>query len=111
GSRRFGGSRHPREVDLHRRAAPRLAVDPDVAAALLDDSVNGREPEPRAFPYFLGGEERLEEVRLRGLIHAHAGVRHHEAGVVARRKAVTPLEVLFVPGESCRLDAQTALPR
>jgi hypothetical protein len=37
-----------REVDLEGRADPGLAVDPDVAAALLHDAEDRREPEARA---------------------------------------------------------------
>ena len=54
-----------RQVDLERRAAARLAVDPDAAAALLDDAEHGREPEAGALAGLLGGEERLEQMRAR----------------------------------------------
>ena len=53
---RLGGRRRRRagrlarggQVDLERRAAARLAVDVDAAAALLDDAEHRREPEPGA---------------------------------------------------------------
>ena len=43
-----GGTADAREVDLERRALARLAVDPDVPPALLDDPEDRREPEARA---------------------------------------------------------------
>ena len=58
----------------------RLAVDPDVAAALLDDAVDGGEPEPGALALFLGREERLEQPLLRLVVHADPAVadrQHH----------------------------------
>ncbi len=55
-----------------------LAVDPDVAFALLDDAVRRREAEAGALPDFLGGEERLEQTPLRLFVHAGAGVRYRQ---------------------------------
>ena len=55
----------PRQVDLEGRALPRLAVHPRCAAALLDDAVDGRQAQPGALARLLGGEERLEDARLR----------------------------------------------
>ena len=54
-----------REVDLERRAVSRLAVDPDVAAALFHHAVNSGETEAGALALFLGREERLEYARAR----------------------------------------------
>ena len=52
--------RHVRHVNLERRALARLAVHPDVSAALLDDAVHRREPESRPLRSF-GREEGLED--------------------------------------------------
>jgi hypothetical protein len=38
----------PREVDLERRTGSDFAAHQDVGAALLDDSVNGGQPQPRS---------------------------------------------------------------
>src|SRR2546430_17399540 len=59
GHRTLGDAGHAGEVDLDGRPVPRLAVDPDVAAALLDDPVHRGEAEAGALPDFLGREERL----------------------------------------------------
>ena len=53
----------PRQVDLDRRAVADLAVDLHVAAGLLDEAVDLREPEAGAVADVLGGEERLERLR------------------------------------------------
>ena len=50
------------EVDREGGADAELAVDGDVAAALLHDPVDGREPQARALAGLLGGEERLEDL-------------------------------------------------
>src|SRR5256885_1284078 len=68
------------KVHLERRAFARFAVQPDVATALLDDAIDGRETEPGAAADRLGRKERLEDPRLRVLIHPSAGVgdgQHH----------------------------------
>ena len=61
----------------------RLAVHPDAAAALLDDPVDGGEPQPGALALLLGRKERLEDVGLRALVHAAAGVAHRHQHVRA----------------------------
>src|SRR6184192_1910266 len=50
-----------RQVELERRASLRLALGPDVPAALLDDPVDGGEAQPGTG--LLRREERLEEMR------------------------------------------------
>src|SRR6266852_3421652 len=57
GRRRVDSSLNARQVDFERRAAPRFAVDPDVSAALLDDSIDRREPQARPEAWPFGGEE------------------------------------------------------
>ena len=51
------------------------------SAALRDDPVDGREPEPRALARLLRREERLEDPRPHRIVHADTGVRHREHGV------------------------------
>ena len=67
--RRRQGGRHRRrrrrEVQPERRAPADLAVDEHEPADLLQRAVHHRQPEPGAFADLLGGEERLEDVRLR----------------------------------------------
>ena len=59
-----------RQVNLHRSAAAGLAVHVHAAAALLDDAEDGGQPQPGALARSLGGEERLEQAGLGGLVHA-----------------------------------------
>src|SRR4051812_45699324 len=67
-----------RQVDLEDRALTRLAVAPDVAAALLDHAVYGRQPEPAPLALFLGREEWLEHTRPRRGVHPLAGIADGE---------------------------------
>src|SRR3972149_585884 len=68
--RRAGpGPTGPRQVDLEGRAVAGLAVDPDVALALLHDAVDGREAEAGALRLALRREEGLEDARLRLGVH------------------------------------------
>src|SRR6516165_6493585 len=50
----------PRQVDPEVAALSDNAVERQIAAALLDDPVDGRKPEAGARPHALGGEEGLE---------------------------------------------------
>src|SRR5262249_1961687 len=56
---RRGGLVDAGQVDLEDRAEAHLAVDPDVALALLHDAVRGSEPQPRSLARRLRGDERL----------------------------------------------------
>src|SRR4029078_1447141 len=67
-----------REVDLERRSESGLAVHPDVALALLDDSICRREAQPCALPGFLRCIERLEQPALCFATHALPGIGHSE---------------------------------
>src|SRR5215211_8754607 len=77
----------PREEDPERRPATGLARELDVAARLLDDAIDRREPEPGPPPLLLGREERLEDAFLRLAIHAGAGVAHRHHDILTRREA------------------------
>src|SRR5579872_2060284 len=73
--------RRPRQEDAERGALVGRALDGHVAARLLHDAQDGREPEPRALPARLGREERLEDSRAGLLVEAHARVADGEADV------------------------------
>src|SRR5262249_5128098 len=66
---------------------------PDVAFALLDHAVNSGESEPSSLPFFLGGEEGLEDVLLQLSVHATAVVDHANQNVVAGNDVA---EALFI---------------
>ena len=75
---------HPRQVDLEAGASPGLGVDPDVAAGLADDPVDGGESEAGASAGGLGREEWFEEPEAGGAVHPDAGVGDGEHDVRAR---------------------------
>src|SRR6185503_2183599 len=81
GSHDFGGDRRllEREIDRHARAALRRALEVDVAARLLHDSVNRCHAEARALADRLRGEERFEHVPAYVLAHADTGISHSNA--------------------------------
>ena len=81
----FGGLVDAGEINGEDGAAAELALHEDVAAALLDDAVDGGESEAGAFAFFLGGEERLEDAGLGFAVHALAGVADgdHDVGAVS----------------------------
>ena len=55
-------------------------MNPDLSVALLDDPVDGRQPEPGAPARSLGREERLENMVSRLLVDAGSGVGAAEGG-------------------------------
>src|SRR6266851_7194577 len=100
----------PWKVDLKSRAFARRAVHPDISVALLHHAIHGRETEARALSYFLGGKERLED--MRDGLGAHAGPRvcdrkHHVtsylgAGMIVRVRKVE----FYVSGLDLEFPAQ-----
>ena len=80
--------RMARQVDLEDSAHAGRALDTYIAAGLLDDAVNARKPESRAFADRLGREERLEDLSARLLVEAAAGVGEdnlHDASAQTRQ--------------------------
>ena len=79
------------EVDRERRAAARLAVDHDVAAALLHDAVDGRRgrgPVPFAGSLVVKNGSKMRACVAS--VHADAGVadrEHRRSGPARRRRA------------------------
>src|SRR5438067_11777360 len=67
-----------RQVDPEGRAAGGRAFHRDGPSALADDPENGGEPETRSLADLLGGEERLEDARLRALVHSGSGILDRE---------------------------------
>ena len=67
-----------RQHDGHARSLSRFAVDFNRTARFLDNPVSGGQAQTVPLPRALGGEERLEEMGACFLIHAHAGIGHHQ---------------------------------
>ena len=94
------------EVDLECRPLAGLAVEPDVAAALLHDPENHREAEAGPFAQRLGREKRLEDARLRRGVDALARVADSEHHVRARSHVDVRPRVLLVEHHVRRLDRE-----
>src|SRR5262249_232782 len=73
------------EIDPCDGTHPHLALDPDRPSALPDNTVCSRESESCPAPRIFRGEERLEEVTLRLLVHAGAGVADRYGHVLSGR--------------------------
>jgi len=83
-----------------------FAVNPDVAFALLDHAVHGREAEARAFARFLRGEKWLEDSRLRRRVHSNARIADGKHDVRPRLNHGVPLRVGFIELDVCRFDGE-----
>ena len=71
-----------RQVQPYRRPLPRLACDPHLAAGLLREAGNLRQPEAGAVARLLGGEERLARPRRDLGRHAGPGIGHGDHHVL-----------------------------
>ncbi len=100
-----------RQIDRESGAAAGLTLGRDEAPILLDDAVDGRQTQPGPLADVLGREERLEDVRAGGLIHALAVVAHREHDIVARLNAGALGAIAGVQGSLTGLDGNLpALP-
>ena len=97
-----------RQIDPECGSLAGLAVDPDVAAALLDDAVHRGQPQAGSLALLLGGEERLEDPRLRDSVHAEAGVADGEVDVRPGLHAHVAGRMLFVEIHVGCLDGELA---
>ena len=91
----------PRKENAERRARARLAVAEHVPAGLLDDAVDHRQAEARAFADVLGGEERLEYLGPHLGRNAVTGVLHLDQHVVGRNNRHVPSVRRIRKQESC----------
>src|SRR5438309_12124912 len=82
-----------------------ISLDPDVSSALLDDSINGDEPDTGTLRA-LRGEEWLENVRLGFGVHAGAGVVDREHVVLAGLHRIVETRVVFVESGISGLDCE-----
>ena len=81
-----GGRNMARQEDAEGRALADFGIDEDDASGLLDDAVNHRQSEARAFPDFLGGKKGLEDLFLQLRRNAGAGVGDLEQDIFGRRQ-------------------------
>ncbi len=100
------GSSSARQVHADRGAMPRLGVDPDVPARLLDEAEHHGEVQPGALAIGLGGKERLEHPGRDPLGHTVAGVGHGQRHVIAGADLGVAAGVVGVNCLVARLDRQ-----
>src|SRR5437867_1650525 len=93
-----------RKIDLECRPFAWFTVEPDVAAGLFYDAVYGRQTKARAASGRLGGEEGLEDPRLRLLVHAAARVADGEHDIFAWDHRDMLRRVRVVEGRVARFD-------
>ena len=105
---RLGRAAVARQVELERRALAHLAVDLGVALGLAGEAVDHRQPQPRALPQGLGGEERLEGLGHGVGAHSRAGVGDADADVLAGAHLALPGGVGAVEVGVAGLDGQLA---
>src|SRR5262245_12366865 len=77
----------PRATDFDRGSLIRLAVGPDVAAVLLNDSIAGGEAQASALPEWLGRIERLEQVPLDLVAHPNTRIANCQQHILPGRHA------------------------
>src|SRR5271166_2766334 len=76
GRRRFV---HARQIDVESGTRPQCAGNPDVAATLLNDSVDRCQSQSRATALWFGGEERLKSAGSYLFAHSLTRVTYREA--------------------------------
>src|SRR3546814_15278014 len=100
------------KVDGEGRALAGHRIGEDVPARLLDDAVDGREPQPGALAGFLGGEEGLENLAEMFGRDARAGIAHLECGIIRSeerrvgKECVSTFRSLWSPYHSKKKKAQ-----
>ncbi len=96
------------EIHAEGRSFAGLAVNVDVAVVLRHDAVDRGEAEPRPFPDFLRGEERIEYALPCSLIHSGACVRNGDHGVLPGYPEPVGFQVIAVHFHDTRLDGECA---
>src|SRR5262249_14848715 len=72
-----------RRVEIDGRPLTGLAIYCDMPVRLLDEAVDGAEPEPCSTPDWFGGEERLEDTAEDHLRHASTVVGDRDSHILA----------------------------
>src|SRR5690348_17333747 len=82
-----------REINLECCSRSNLALHGNIAAALFNNPVHSRKPEPGAVTSFFGGKKWLKNsVQCLGF-DAGPRVRYHEHNVTARRQFEAPFRI------------------
>src|SRR5262249_35259945 len=106
---RFLGAGHvPRQEDAEGRALVLDRVDIDEAAGLLDDAVDGGEPEAGALAHLFGREERLEYLVDDRRRDAGAGIDNFNQHVIRRRHTLGVIALALLAGDVGRAQRKPA---
>src|SRR3982074_3713877 len=95
-----------RQVNLECRALAWFAVDPDMAAALPDNSIDCRKTEARAFSEFLGRKEGVEDAALSLRVHPDSSIGNCQQDVCARLLGLVPACVVLIQVNISRFNHQ-----
>src|SRR6202043_386934 len=87
---------YKRQINLERCPLSWFAVNPDMAPALPDNSIDGREAQSSAFSEFLGRKEGLENAALGLRIHPHSGIGNRQEHICARLLGLVPACVVLI---------------
>ena len=98
----------PWKIDFKRRAFPRLALDVNEAAALLDDGLARRQPQSRALAFRLGGVKRLEQMQFDLVGHTGSRVAHGKRHIIAGVRARVREREIFIERDVGGFDFQFA---
>src|SRR6478735_1836615 len=100
----------PRQKDADRRSRVRLALHFDMSVALLNETIDHAEAEPRALAAFLCGEERLEDFLEHFRRHAGSGIAHgnHDELTARSRSSILDHPVLYGDGQIAAIGHRVA---
>ncbi len=98
-------------MDPKGTAVAGLAIQPDVAPALLDDAVRHGESETGALSQFFGSEEGFEGAGLHFAIHAVACVAHEDLHVLSGFEIFGLADRVMSDAEIARLNGKPAASR
>ena len=80
----------------------------DPAIVLLEHAIDRGHAHARAFAWFLGGEERLEDAAHGGRVHPVSAVFHRQADVAAELSLRVARAVSLVDLDGCRREGKPA---
>ncbi len=87
-----------RQVKTEGRTVAHLAVHIDVAARLLHEAKHHAKPEPGAFAWLLGGEERFEDLAYHVGRDAGSGIAYFDHGILARVQLGMHGDIISIEG-------------
>src|SRR5689334_1299121 len=96
------------QVNLETRAMTHFAVRPNIAARLLDDSINGGESKAGPFARRLGGEEGFEDPSFGFVVESDSAVANSYDNIVTRNDRLRLVQRCVVETRIVSLNGQLA---